>query len=69
MSVILLPISFTALYRVILIICVYSVRVIFVCLCYRHWEDYPNGGPPQYQSAPLATEYERPPPYYYPGPG
>lgn len=35
----------------------------------RHWDDYPNGGPPQYQSAPIATEYERPPPYYYPGPG
>ncbi|XP_046404296.1 prominin-like protein isoform X4 [Ischnura elegans] len=32
-----------------------------------HWE-YPNGsGPPRYHSPP--TEYERPPPYYYPGPG
>ncbi|XP_069697439.1 prominin-like protein isoform X3 [Periplaneta americana] len=34
----------------------------------RHW-DYPNGGPPRYHSPPLSTEYERPPPYYYPGPG
>lgn len=36
--------------------------------CYhycRHWEEFPAGGPPQYQRAP--TEYERPPPYYYPG--
>ncbi|XP_044733523.1 prominin-like protein [Chrysoperla carnea] len=33
----------------------------------KHWEDFPNGGPPQYHSPP--TEYERPPPYYYPGPG
>ncbi|XP_071444915.1 prominin-like protein isoform X2 [Hetaerina americana] len=33
----------------------------------KHW-DYPNGsGPPRYHSPP--TEYERPPPYYYPGPG
>ncbi|XP_046404286.1 prominin-like protein isoform X3 [Ischnura elegans] len=33
----------------------------------KHWE-YPNGsGPPRYHSPP--TEYERPPPYYYPGPG
>ncbi|CAH1113631.1 unnamed protein product [Psylliodes chrysocephalus] len=31
----------------------------------KHWEEFPNGGPPQYQRAP--TEYERPPPYYYPG--
>ncbi|GJQ86906.1 hypothetical protein Trydic_g11778 [Trypoxylus dichotomus] len=31
----------------------------------QQWEDFPNGGPPQYQRAP--TEYERPPPYYYPG--
>ncbi|XP_076381466.1 prominin-1-A isoform X7 [Megalopta genalis] len=37
--------------------------------------DFPNGGPPRYQPAaaaaplPLSTEYERPPPYYYPGPG
>ncbi|XP_071052205.1 prominin-like protein isoform X2 [Onthophagus taurus] len=32
----------------------------------QHWEDFPNGGPPQYQRAP--TEYDRPPPYnYYPG--
>ncbi|KAG5310892.1 PROML protein, partial [Acromyrmex insinuator] len=35
--------------------------------------DFPNGGPPRYQPAagtppPLSTEYERPPPYYYPGP-
>ncbi|KAI5698871.1 hypothetical protein M8J75_013032 [Diaphorina citri] len=31
--------------------------------------DFPNGGPPRYQqSTPLSTEYERPPPYYYPGP-
>nr|CAI5843522.1 unnamed protein product [Callosobruchus analis] len=33
----------------------------------KHWEDFPNGGPPQYQRAP--TEYERPPPYYYPASG
>ncbi|KAL1495015.1 hypothetical protein ABEB36_010505 [Hypothenemus hampei] len=33
----------------------------------KHWEDFPNGGPPHYQRAP--TEYERPPPYYYPGNG
>lgn len=33
----------------------------------KHWEEFPNGGPPQYQRAP--TEYERPPPYYYPGTG
>ncbi|XP_076275247.1 prominin-like protein isoform X3 [Rhynchophorus ferrugineus] len=33
----------------------------------KHWEDFPNGGPPHYQRAP--TEYERPPPYYYPGTG
>ncbi|XP_019880438.1 prominin-like protein isoform X2 [Aethina tumida] len=31
----------------------------------KHWEEFPAGGPPQYQRAP--TEYERPPPYYYPG--
>lgn len=31
----------------------------------KHWEDFPNGGPPQYHRAP--TEYERPPPYYFPG--
>ncbi|CAH1181994.1 unnamed protein product [Phyllotreta striolata] len=31
----------------------------------KQWEEFPNGGPPQYQRAP--TEYERPPPYYYPG--
>lgn len=32
----------------------------------RHW----NGGPPRYQNPPIAppaSEYERPPPYYYPG--
>ncbi|XP_025161788.1 prominin-like protein isoform X8 [Harpegnathos saltator] len=39
----------------------------------KNW-DFPNGGPPRYQPAagappPLSTEYERPPPYYYPGPG
>ncbi|KYN06796.1 Prominin-like protein [Cyphomyrmex costatus] len=38
----------------------------------KNW-DFPNGGPPRYQPAagtppPLSTEYERPPPYYYPGP-
>lgn len=33
----------------------------------KNW-DFPNGGPPRYQSAPHSTEYERPPPYYYPGP-
>ncbi|CAG9773666.1 unnamed protein product [Ceutorhynchus assimilis] len=33
----------------------------------KHWEEFPNGGPPHYQRAP--TEYERPPPYYYPGSG
>ncbi|KAF5290870.1 hypothetical protein FQR65_LT11509 [Abscondita terminalis] len=31
----------------------------------KHWDEFPAGGPPQYQRAP--TEYERPPPYYYPG--
>ncbi|XP_063234442.1 prominin-1-A isoform X3 [Bacillus rossius redtenbacheri] len=31
--------------------------------------DYPNGNSPRYNSPPLSTEYERPPPYYYPGPG
>ncbi|KAK2575115.1 hypothetical protein KPH14_008839 [Odynerus spinipes] len=38
----------------------------------KNW-DFPNGGPPRYQptaaAPPLSTEYERPPPYYYPGPG
>lgn len=32
----------------------------------KHWD----GGPPRYQNAPIAppaSEYERPPPYYYPG--
>ncbi|XP_025422420.1 prominin-like protein isoform X2 [Sipha flava] len=29
--------------------------------------DFPNGGPPHYQN-PISSEYERPPPYYYPGP-
>ncbi|XP_050421602.1 prominin-like protein isoform X2 [Adelges cooleyi] len=29
--------------------------------------DFSNGGPPQYQN-PISSEYERPPPYYYPGP-
>ncbi|XP_063610183.1 prominin-1-like isoform X3 [Penaeus indicus] len=35
------------------------------------WADYPpGGGPPRYSSQPsLSPEYERPPPYYYPGPG
>uniref|UniRef100_A0A1B6EEW6 Prominin-like protein n=1 Tax=Clastoptera arizonana TaxID=38151 RepID=A0A1B6EEW6_9HEMI len=33
----------------------------------KHW-DFPNGGPPRYHSPPLSAEYERPPPYYYPGP-
>lgn len=33
----------------------------------KNW-DFPNGGPPHYQqSTPLSTEYERPPPYYFPG--
>ncbi|XP_018371477.1 PREDICTED: LOW QUALITY PROTEIN: prominin-like protein [Trachymyrmex cornetzi] len=41
-------------------------------LASKNW-DFPNGGPPRYQPAagtppPLSTEYERPPPYYYPGP-
>ncbi|XP_065156692.1 prominin-like protein isoform X3 [Atheta coriaria] len=31
---------------------------------HRQYEDFPNGGPPQYHRA---TEYERPPPYYCPG--
>lgn len=31
----------------------------------KHWDEFPAGGPPQYQRAP--TEYERPPPYYFPG--
>ncbi|KAK9883027.1 hypothetical protein WA026_001239 [Henosepilachna vigintioctopunctata] len=31
----------------------------------KNWEEFPAGGPPQYQRAP--TEYERPPPYYFPG--
>lgn len=44
----------------------------------KHW-DFPNNGPPRYQSPhashshahspPMSTEYERPPPYYFPGPG
>ncbi|XP_058796560.1 prominin-like protein isoform X2 [Phymastichus coffea] len=37
----------------------------------KNW-DFSNSGPPRYQPAvapPLSTEYERPPPYYYPGPG
>lgn len=38
----------------------------------KNW-DFPNGAPPRYQptaaAPPLSTEYERPPPYYYPGPG
>lgn len=48
--------------------------VIFLSCNYyfRNW-DFPNGGPPRYQptavAPPLSTEYERPPPYYYPGPG
>ncbi|CAD7082321.1 unnamed protein product [Hermetia illucens] len=32
----------------------------------KHWD----GGPPRYQNPPMAppaSEYERPPPYYYPG--
>ncbi|CAG0912935.1 unnamed protein product [Notodromas monacha] len=34
------------------------------------WLDFPNGGPPQYSSNDprLGPEYDRPPPYYYPGP-
>lgn len=31
----------------------------------KHWDEFPAGGPPQYQRAP--AEYERPPPYYFPG--
>lgn len=40
----------------------------------KHW-DFPNNGPPRYHSPhtshtpPMSTEYERPPPYYFPGPG
>lgn len=40
----------------------------------KHW-DFPNNGPPRYQgphtshTPPMSTEYERPPPYYFPGPG
>ncbi|XP_015595428.1 prominin-like protein isoform X3 [Cephus cinctus] len=37
----------------------------------KNW-DFANLGPPRYQPptvSPLSTEYERPPPYYYPGPG
>ncbi|XP_011640388.1 prominin-like protein isoform X2 [Pogonomyrmex barbatus] len=48
-------------------------KVFSVSLESQNW-DFPNGGPPRYQPAagappPLSTEYERPPPYYYPGPG
>ncbi|XP_034944559.1 prominin-like protein [Chelonus insularis] len=36
----------------------------------KNW-DFPSDGPPKYQpppgAPPLSTEYERPPPYYYPG--
>ncbi|XP_054282526.1 prominin-like protein isoform X2 [Macrosteles quadrilineatus] len=40
----------------------------FTDMAPKHW-DFPNmGGPPRYNSSPLSTEYERPPPYYYPGP-
>ncbi|XP_043503328.1 prominin-like protein isoform X2 [Polistes fuscatus] len=47
-------------------------KVFSVSLESQNW-DFPNGGPPRYQpttvAPPLSTEYERPPPYYYPGPG
>ncbi|KAG5345847.1 PROML protein, partial [Acromyrmex charruanus] len=47
-------------------------KVFSLSLESQNW-DFPNGGPPRYQPAagtppPLSTEYERPPPYYYPGP-
>ncbi|XP_049853354.1 prominin-like protein isoform X7 [Schistocerca gregaria] len=40
----------------------------FTDMAPKHW-DFSNGGVPRYHSPPLSTEYERPPPYYYPGPG
>ncbi|KAK0097136.1 hypothetical protein PV326_003197 [Microctonus aethiopoides] len=47
-------------------------KVYSIPLDSQNWE-FPNGGPPRYQpppgAPPLSTEYERPPPYYYPGPG
>ncbi|XP_063981410.1 prominin-like protein isoform X2 [Diachasmimorpha longicaudata] len=47
-------------------------KVYSIPLESQNW-DFPNGGPPRYQppagAPPLSTEYERPPPYYYPGPG
>ncbi|XP_054007718.1 prominin-like protein isoform X2 [Hylaeus anthracinus] len=48
-------------------------KVFSISVNTQNW-DFPNGGPPRYQPAavappPLSTEYERPPPYYYPGPG
>lgn len=39
----------------------------FCFLISRPTWDFPNGGPPHYQN-PISSEYERPPPYYYPGP-
>lgn len=38
------------------------------CICFRNWD----GAPPRYQNTPHAppmtgSEYERPPPYYFPG--
>ncbi|RZF46662.1 hypothetical protein LSTR_LSTR002525 [Laodelphax striatellus] len=39
----------------------------FADIAPKHW-DYQNGGPPRFHTPPLSTEYERPPPYYYPGP-
>ncbi|XP_023289033.1 prominin-like protein [Orussus abietinus] len=37
----------------------------------QNWAEYTNLDPPSYQpaAAPLSAEYERPPPYYFPGPG
>ena len=47
--------------------CVINVVYCFVLSFFlRHWD----GGPPRYQNPPMAppaSEYERPPPYYYPG--
>ncbi|XP_051163555.1 prominin-like protein isoform X2 [Leptopilina boulardi] len=47
-------------------------KVFSITLDSQNW-DFPNGGPPRYQppaaAPPLSNEYERPPPYYYPGPG
>lgn len=42
------------------------INYTYVYILRPTW-DFPNGGPPHYQN-PISSEYERPPPYYYPGP-